>query len=177
MKLPIYIILAFLFTNYLFAQDVTNKTKADSNKVEWNAVLAKEGDLVGDTAIKVEKICKAQWAYKIVKFSSQFSKEEKSANQALGQPNVLPRGGEAPTAWGVKVKNGKEADNDAFIRVEFKKPSIIQQVAIAESFNPGAITKVTLYGPEGEELKVYEATAQSANVKSRMMNIFLDTPS
>ena len=175
MRLTIYVILTFLFTSNLFSQDVINKTKADSNKVEWNAILAKEGDLQGDTAIKEE--CKAQWAWKVVKYSSQFSKTDKSANQVLGQPNVLPRGGEAPTAWGVKVKNGVETDDDAYIVVEYEKPALIQQIAIAESFNPGAITKVTLYGPEsGQELKVYEAAAQAANVKSRMMNIFLDKP-
>jgi outer membrane protein OmpA-like peptidoglycan-associated protein len=157
----------------LFSQDVTNKTKADSNKVVWDAVLAKEGDLVGDTAIK--KDCKAQWAWKVVKYSSEFSKDEKSANQILGQPNVLPIGGESSNAWGVKVKSGKEADEDAFIRVEYEKPALIRQIAIAESFNPGAITKVTIFGPEdGQEKVVYEGTAHNANVKSRMMNIFLD---
>ncbi len=174
MRLTSYVILTFLLIGNLFSQDVTNKTKADSNKVEWSAILAKEGDLLGDTAIKEE--CKAQWAWKVVKYSSQFSKADKAAMQILGQPNVMPRGGEAPTAWAVKFKDGKEADKNAFIRVEYENPSIIQQVVIAESFNPGAITKITLYGPEKQELVVYEGTAQSVNVESRMVNIFLDKP-
>jgi len=174
MRRTSYVILTFLLIGNLFSQDVTNKTKADSNKVEWSAILAKEGDLLGDTAIKEE--CKAQWAWKVVKYSSQFSKTNKAAMQILGQPNVMPRGGEAPTAWAVKFKEGKEADKNAFIRVEYEKPSIIQQVVIAESFNPGAITKITLYGSEKQELVVYEGTAQSVNVESRMVNIFLDKP-
>jgi len=174
MKVITLTLIFLLVSASIFSQDVVNKTKADSNKVLWNAVLAKEGDLIGDTAIKKE--CKAQWANKVVKFSSQFSKTDKSAQEVLGTPNVLPIGGESNMAWTVKTKNGKEASGTAFIRVSFKNPSRISQVAIAQSYNPGAITKVTLYGPEKEELKVYEAPPKAQGVKGKMMNIFLDKP-
>ncbi len=167
--------LIILTASVLFGQNVVNKTKADSNKVTWNAVLAKEKDLKADTTIKKE--CKAQWASKVIKFSSQYSKFDKAALQVLGKPNVLPRGGEAKTAWTVKYKNGKEMSGPAYIIVGYQKPMIIQQVAIAESFNPGAITKVTIYGEEkGQEQKVYEATPTPAKVKARMLNIFLNKP-
>jgi len=174
MRISILSAILVLFAINLFAQDVINKTKADSNKVLWNAVLAKEGDLIGDTAVKQE--CKAQWANKVIKFSSQFSKEEKSADEALGQPNVLPKGGESKKAWSVKTKNGKETDGISSIRVAFANPARIQQVVIAQSHNPGAITKVTIYSPEKQELKIYEGAPKQEGIKGKMMNIFLDKP-
>ncbi len=174
MKVITLTLIFLLVSASLFSQDVVNKTKADSNKVLWNAVLAKEGDLIGDTAIKSE--CKAQWANEVVKFSSQFSKTDKSAQEVLGTPNVLPIGGESNMAWSVKSKNGKEVSGTAFIRVSYKNPARISQVAIAQSYNPGAITKVTIFGPDKEELKIYEGTPKAEGTKGKMMNIFLDKP-
>jgi len=175
MKIRTLSTLFILFANIIFAQNVVNKTKADSNKVVWDAVLAKEKDLAADTTIKKE--CKAQWASKVIKFSSQYSKFEKAALQVVGRPNVLPRGGEATTAWSVKFKNGKEISGPAFIRVAYSKPMRIQQVVVAESYNAGAVTKVTIFGTEkGQMQKVYEATPKLVSQKGRMLNIILDKP-
>lgn len=119
---------------------------------------------------------KIQWASHVVKFSSQFSKTEKSANEVLGKYNVLPNGGDAPTAWAVKSKGKDESPDPAFIRVGYDSPMLVQQVAIAESFNPGAITKVVIYGAEGEQKVIYEGAAKSVPEKARMFNIILDAP-
>ncbi len=116
-----------------------------------------------------------QWAFSVVDFSSQYSKMEKSAMQILGKPNVLPSGGSSPCAWAVKKKGDEEYPKSSFIRVAFEKPMKVQQIAIAESFNPGAIEKVVLYGTnKGEEKIVYENTPASVNKESRMLNVFFD---
>ncbi len=151
--------------------DQNAKNALDSNKILWEQALIKAEN------IEDSIICNVQWAYKVVKFSSEFSKTDKSANQVLGKPNVLPKGGDAPTAWAVKAKGGKEASGEAFIRVEYVAPMRIQQIAIAESFNPGAITKVLIYSTDEQEVQVYNKSASTANVKSRMLNIFLPGPS
>lgn len=165
-------VLFFILTFYpflFFAQDVENKTKSDSNKVKWEAALLKEQELAKDT-IKAN----VQWASKVIKFSSQYSKIEKSAQMALGRPNVLPRGGDANTAWAVKEKDGQESSDPAYIKVGFEKPMMIQQVAIGESFNPGAISEVIIYGTEkGQEQIVYKGQPGPVEVNARMFNIFL----
>ncbi len=112
------------------------------------------------------------WATKVIKYSSQYSKKEKSANQILGKPNVLPTGGDAYTAWAVKKKGEKESPDEAFIRVGFE-PMRIQQIAIAESFNPGAIEKVIIYGVNDEKQLVYENTPDAVKERARMLNIFI----
>ncbi len=111
------------------------------------------------------------WAKKVVKYSSQYSKKEKSANQVLGKPNVLPIGGDAYTAWAVKKKGEKESPDEAFIKVEYE-PMRVQQIAIAESFNPGAVTKVIIYGVNQEEKIVYKSFPKAVEEKARMLNIF-----
>lgn len=115
------------------------------------------------------------WAHKVVSFSSEYSSKIKGAVQVLGKPNVLPSGGTSPCAWtyAKKAKNG-----DEFIRVSFANKIKAKQVAIAESYKPGAIEKITLYGSNpGEELVVYNSEAKLANVNSRMFNIFFnETP-
>ncbi len=169
-----FLLITFASLNLIAQTDVevinqTNKNALDSNQVKWQAALIKDSLL----QINKNKIVNVRWASKVVDFSTQFSKKEKAAYQVLGRPNVLPIGGDAKTAWSVKEKDGKESDNDAFIRVGYDNPSRVQQIAIAESFNPGSITKVTVFGVKGEQQVVYEKPAQNLGIKSRMMNIIL----
>ena len=74
-----------------------------------------------------------QWASEVIEFSSELSPKEYSAIQILGIPNVLPEGGDSPNAWLPSNPNKAE-----FIKVGFERPARIQQVAIAESYNPSA---------------------------------------
>ncbi len=151
--------------------DENAKNALDSNKVLWEQTLMKADDLSDDSVV-----CNIQWAGKVLKFSSEYSNNDKSAQQVLGKPNAMPTGGDVPTAWAVKKKGGKEISGEAFIRVEFLAPMRIQQVAVAESFNPGAVTKVIIYGDEDQEVTIYDKPALAINKKTRMLNIFLDAP-
>lgn len=121
-----------------------------------------------------------QWASRIVRFGSQLkSSGAYSAQQILGKPNILSHAGETnPCSWA----SGKDADRFAasitdFIRVGFEKPVAARQVAIAENFNPGAVTAVILYGAKaGETDTVYHAAAKSTKESWRMLNIFFEPP-
>ena len=166
----LFILFLVIYSGVLFGQNVVNQTKSDSNRVKWEAALLKEKELAKKDSIK----CNVQWASEVLDYSSQYSKTEKSAEMVLGPPNVLPRGGDAKTAWAVKAKNGQELAQPAFIKVGFANPMIIQQVAIAESFNAGAITEVIIYGTEkGQEQLIYKGQAAPAKKNARMFNIFL----
>jgi outer membrane protein OmpA-like peptidoglycan-associated protein len=124
---------------------------------------------VGNAQLSVIEV---EWAAKVVNYSSEYSSKEKSANQVLGKPNVLPLGGSSPCAW---TYNKKAKNGDEYIRVAFKKPIKARQIGIAESFKPGAVEKITLYGKNpGEEKVVYQSDAVFNNEKFRMMNVFFD---
>jgi OmpA-OmpF porin, OOP family len=96
-----------------------------------------------------------QWADEVVSFSSAYSESNNSysykALQALGSPSVLPSlNFNSPCAWSSSTESGKE-----FIEVKYSSPIKAAQVIINESFNPGCITSVELYGADKKLLKAF----------------------
>ena len=107
-----------------------------------------------------------QWASKVIEFSSQLTPAQYSAAQALGKPNVLPGGGEHPSAWTNDKPGRKE-----FLKLGFATPMVIQQVAIAESWNATAITRILAYDETGSEHELSSLPSGALPLKSRMFNI------
>ncbi len=110
-----------------------------------------------------------QWASKVIDFSSELTPIQYSAQQALGQPNVLPAGGQNPGAW--TPDKPKRAE---FIKLGYATPMQIQQIAIAESYNPGALYKVYVYDEAGREYLVNTFNPMAVPLQGRMLNVFLD---
>lgn len=110
-----------------------------------------------------------QWADKVLEFSSQITPGQYSAEQSLGKPNVLPAGGQNPGAWMPDKPRRKE-----FLKLGFANPMSIRQIAVAESFNPGALYKVFVYDENGKEHEVATLNPQANPQKSRMLNIFFE---
>ena len=110
-----------------------------------------------------------QWASKVVEFSTELTPVQYSAQQALGKPNVLPAGGQSPNAWSPDKPKRKE-----FLKLGFANPMSIRQIAIAESYNPSAIFKVTVYDEAGREYPVNTLNPMSVPLKGRMLNLFME---
>ena len=110
-----------------------------------------------------------QWADKVLEFSSQITPGQYSAEQALGKPNVLPAGGQNPSAWMPDKPRRKE-----YLKLGFANPMSIRQIAVAESFNPGALYKVYVYDENGKEHEITTLNPQANPQKSRMLNIFFE---
>ncbi len=112
------------------------------------------------------------WGTQVIDVSSEYSPLEYSAIQALHKPNVYPGGGDNPNAWRAKNDNREE-----FIMVSFDKPIKAKQVAISESENPGAVTKVYAYDGEYNEYTLFDLTPRPIPLESRLLNLFFeDTP-
>ena len=111
-----------------------------------------------------------QWASEVISFSSEVSPKEYSAKQALGRPNKCPSTGDSPCAW-VSKSDGR-AGGEERIKVGFAKPMQIQQVAIAENFNPGAVQQVIVYDLQDKPNRVYYGEPGAAGTKARVMNVF-----
>ncbi len=94
-----------------------------------------------------------QWANKVIDFSSQYGKAQYSAEQVLGVPNAFYNENLHYMAWVPKKENSIRGE---FIQVGFAEPMQVYQVAVAESLNPGAISKIFFIDPKGKEYKVYE---------------------
>lgn len=156
MKFISFFVLLFLqFTIFGYSQ---NDTISKPKKVTTNK-HKKKGN-------------QTQWSFKVINFSSQYSNKERAANQILGKPNVLPLGGSSPCAWAVSKDYDKTKPTS--IRVAFEKAIKATQVAVAESYKPGAIEKIVLYGKDEQEKIVYQNDPTLIDVGSRMLNVFFE---
>lgn len=110
-----------------------------------------------------------QWASKVVEFSSELTPIQYSAEQSTGKPNVLPAGGQNPNAWTPEKPRREE-----FLKVGFSTPMQIRQVAIAESYNPGALFKVFAYDEAGAEHLLHSLNPGPVPQKGRMLNVMVE---
>jgi OmpA-OmpF porin, OOP family len=110
-----------------------------------------------------------QWGSKIIEFSSELTPVQYSAQQILGKPNVLPAVGQNPNAWTPDRPKRKE-----WIKIGYETPLQIQQVAIAESNNPGALYRILAYDETGKEYVLQTVNPQAIPTKGRMLNIFVE---
>lgn len=109
------------------------------------------------------------WASSVLDFSSELSPYEYSAEQILGKPNALPQGGDNPNAWMPAKPNKLE-----FISVAFDKPIRVEQIVIAESYNPSAVYEIYLYNKNGDEFLVHTFDPRPIDVRSRLLRINIE---
>jgi OmpA-OmpF porin, OOP family len=109
------------------------------------------------------------YADKVSAFSSEYSFELYSSRQILGEPNALPVGGDNPFAWSPKRQTGPQ-----FITVGFPEIMEIDQIAIGECYNPGAISKVIAIEPNGKEHLINQFSPKPIRQDSRLLHIFLE---
>jgi len=110
-----------------------------------------------------------QWASSVLEFSSELTPVQYSAQQAVGKPNVLPAGGQNPNAWTPDKPKRLE-----FIKLGYAHPIQIQQIAIAESYNPSALFKVFIYDEAGKEYLIHTFSPMAVPLKAMMRNIFVE---
>ncbi len=165
------LLITLLFIINGFSQNT--QAQKDSINKAWKLTLEKENRLhtksYQDTIIQ-----NIWWADKLIEFSSEFSDNNKSAKQILGKPNVMPIGGASKMAWAVKEKKGIEQKGEGKIIVGYSSPKRIRQIIIAESYNPGSIKYVIMYGENDEKEIAYARTPKDIKKTSRILNIFLD---
>ncbi|MCB0640563.1 MAG: PD40 domain-containing protein, partial [Phaeodactylibacter sp.] len=102
--------------------------------------------------LPVFSFAQVQWATKVIEYSSQYGDDLYSAEQALGFPNAMNDAGLSELAW---VPRKEDSPFGEYIQVGFERPARIRQVAIAESLNPGAISKIILVFEDGEQSLIY----------------------
>ncbi len=111
-----------------------------------------------------------QWASSVLAYTSQLGVKEYSAHQLLGKPNKCPDAGDSPCAWAA-AHDGPDGGGEERLKVGYTHAMFIQQVAIAENFNPGAVERVYLYDIDGERHEVYHVTPKAAPASSRVLNV------
>lgn len=113
-----------------------------------------------------------QWASELLRFSSQYAEKSYSAQQVLGRPNMLPQYGSSQVAWAPRNADNNRID---YVWVSFAEPIHVQQIAIAENLNPGAIYRIYLYDERNRKHEVFEDKAPKAALgPGRMFRHFID---
>jgi hypothetical protein len=97
------------------------------------------------------------WAASVRGFSSQYGAPTWAATQVLGPPDVFPRHGDIQQAW---ASRGAD-DRDEWIEVGFGQARTIAAVVVYETFNPGAIARVTLSREDGATFDVPISPAET----------------
>ncbi|MEM7148145.1 MAG: hypothetical protein AAF591_23785 [Verrucomicrobiota bacterium] len=104
--------------------------------------------------------------------------------QAAGEPNT-PRAGDISTAWAPKAQDGGEE----WLQLDYEDAVDVSQINVIESHNPGAISKVTAIGEDGQEVVVWEGAMDpsetdelitsefpvSQAVRANQLKVYLDT--
>jgi outer membrane protein OmpA-like peptidoglycan-associated protein len=135
--------------------------------------------LNAQTSTSTNSTSEIQWASKVIGFSSEFKNIDKPqtnqyrAVQVLGKPNKLPAIGQSPVAWSPERQSNPDSE---WIKVGFEKPMNIEQVVVAENFNPGSITHVYVYDISDKEYLIYRnLNVAPLTIGGRMFQIFQKT--
>ncbi|MRG90421.1 hypothetical protein [Polyangium spumosum] len=90
-----------------------------------------------------------KWADTEIAVSSEYSAAGSySATQALGAPNVYPTAGDEANAWATATEDAA----DEYLTVGFSTPVTGEAVWIYETYNPGAVKKVTIKTADGDKV-------------------------
>lgn len=112
-----------------------------------------------------------QWAGSILEFSSQKETKLFSANQIIGKPNVFPWGQENPNAW---MPVSSRSAIQEHITFNLDKPMPVRQIAIAESYNPGALKEVWVYDATGTQTLLIQRQPKKIDRKGRFVRLYAD---
>jgi hypothetical protein len=102
--------------------------------------------------------------------------------QVVGHANT-DRAGDISTAWASRQPDGSEE----WLHVNYDRPVDISEIRVRETYNPGAISKITALLPNGQEVTVWEGTeppatapvdtafAPQTRVQANSVKIYMDT--
>lgn len=126
----------------------------------------------------ISHFCVAQqevrWACKVVETNEKSrGPAYYSPDMVLGIPKTYPAYGAVAAAnnWIIGYNSSGYKTTDVYLKVAFCDPIIGQQIVIVESFNPGAITSVTIFEESGKESKVYSSAYKPIAEKGRVLAI------
>jgi hypothetical protein len=85
------------------------------------------------------------------KASEQRPKRNWGPEQATGEPDTN-MAGDIVTAWASQTPDGQ----DEWLLLEYAEPITPTAVLVYETYNPGALVRVTAFRPDGEEVELWK---------------------
>lgn len=113
-----------------------------------------------------------QWAAELIDHSSEYTNARNAAGDALGAPDVFPRGGDVDGAWApLATDAGYE-----WITVRFAAPVRAASIVWAETFNPGAVIRVDDLSEPSAPTALWTGTTGSPGAPSAVAEVTLPAP-
>jgi hypothetical protein len=120
------------------------------------------------------------------KTSAPKVKRQWGPEQATGAPDTWPQAGDITTAWASLTPDGQQE----WLLLEYAEPVAASAVLVYETFNPGALVRVTVFRLDGEEVEVWKGKDPSApgtlkgisevrfrvDFKTSRVKLYLDSP-
>jgi hypothetical protein len=79
-------------------------------------------------------------------------KRQWGPEQATGPPDTWPMAGDIPTAWASLTRDSAAE----WLLLEYPEPVAAKAVVVYETYNPGALARVTVFRLDGEEVEVWK---------------------
>jgi hypothetical protein len=98
--------------------------------------------------------------------SQPASKRSWGPEQALGSPNT-DGAGDLVTAWASQTPDGQPE----WLICEYEKPLNVASIRVHETYNPGALVKVTAFGVDGKEVIAWEGKDPTARDEPRGVSV------
>lgn len=102
--------------------------------------------------------------------------------QATG-PADTQLAGDVPTAWAPREQDGGEE----WLKLDYEKVTDLAEIVVRETYNPGAVRKVTAFLPDGREVTIWEGVEPEAtapvdrrfmvpySMQAASVKVYLDT--
>jgi len=74
--------------------------------------------------------------------------------QVIGPPDT-EQGGDIPTAWAPRSSQGS---GEEWLHLGYQQAVELSEVRVRETYNPGAVSRITAVMPNGQEMVVWEGT-------------------
>ena len=87
--------------------------------------------------------------------------------QATGAPDTWPNSGDVNTAWASKTPDGQPE----WLELTYQSPVRPAAVLVYETYNPGAVNRVTGYDPDGKEVELWAGSDPTPAGKDKGISI------
>jgi hypothetical protein len=106
--------------------------------------------------------------------------------QVIGKPDTWPNQGDIVTAWASLTADGQQE----WLLLEYENPVVPKEVHVYETFNPGAVVRITAFKLTGEEVEIWKGSDPTAagsgkgiskikvkaKFKTNRLKIYIDSP-
>ncbi len=153
-------------------------------RVDPRAGLAEQASGAGDDTVWTVTRWRSRWAVCVDSLRQRGVKRPWGPEQVIGPPNTTGPG-DIQTAWASRTQD----DQAEWLIAEYARPVVASCVRVYETYNPGALVRVSVFSPAGDEVVVWQgadpAPLAARNIaelpvtvpfETRRVKIYLDSP-